>query len=290
MLSIFIRQVRVDNWPWMQSSTASANRAQSSRFVRTEYVQSRSLDLHQLSALLDRLYIVSRETLYGRSRDEFEAMLLEAGEVTIAIFYGEGGDIAGFAYYGIQRMEYAGRLHALNFGGAFFRAGYSGGSSSALFGLRMSLRFKLRAPRTPLNFLTRCATPAAYRLVVSTMPRAYPNRRYNTPADIDAMVRKFSVQRGYDPLSGNPWIVRQKVAPCNPERMRCLENDPDVQFYMKLAPSFAEGESLLTWIPMDVVNIAGAFSRICTARWRRVLGTSRERRSARISFGTSEDQ
>jgi hypothetical protein len=68
-------------------------------------------------------------------------------------------------------VEYAGREHAVFCASVYFRLGYHGGLSSAFFGLRQALRFKVLHPRTPLTYLTRCCSSAVYRLVAPTMPR-----------------------------------------------------------------------------------------------------------------------
>ncbi|WCS19310.1 hypothetical protein [Mycobacterium marinum] len=43
-------------------------------------------------------------------------------------------------------------------------------------------------------------------------------------------------------------------------------HDPDVQFYLTLNPRLAEGEALVTCVPLDLANIAGGLLRLLRKR------------------------
>jgi hypothetical protein len=250
-------------------SAPPLRRAHSGRIVRREILRSPALDPMQRSALIDRLYAIQCETLCGESRDEFEAGIFGEGEVCFALFYGAHDELAGFSHAAIERIEHAGRRHAVFCAGVFFRQSYHGGLSALLFAIHQSLRFKLREPRTPLAYLTRSTTPVAYRLLAKAAPRIYPSRTHQTPDEVDALVREVSARRQYGQHSGNPWVVREHYGPSDPSRMRSLENDPYVRFYTELNPRFAKGEALLTWIPLDLANVAGGLFRVLRARLAR---------------------
>lgn len=239
------------------------------RIVRSEYLRLASLDPSQRSSVIDQLYGVYSETVQGDTRDQFEAQVFGGGEVRLALFYGTRDELAGFTYAGIDRMEHRGRTHAVFCAGVFFRLGYQGGKSGALFGLREALRFKLREPRTPLAYCTRSSSPAVYRLLASTMPEIYPSRRYQTPANIEAVVRAFSVRRHYVPVSANSWVVRSGATPRNASRLRHINDDPEVRFYTELNPRYADSEALVVWIPLGPRNIIGGLSRLLRARLAR---------------------
>jgi hypothetical protein len=251
-------------WALQEPATAKAG-----RIVRRKILQSSALDPEQRSELIDRLYAIQCETLSGESREEFEAGIFGKGEVCFALFYGKRGELAGFSHAAIERIEHAGRSHAVFCAGVFFRPGYHGGLSAMLFAIRQSLRFKLREPLTPLAYLTRSTTPIAYRLLAMATPRLYPSPSYETPDEVDALVRDISVRRGYGVQHGNPWVVRENYGPSDPSRMSRLEHDPYVRFYTELNPRYAAGEALLTWIPVDAANIVGGILRVLRARLAR---------------------
>ncbi len=238
----------------------------SRRIVRTEYVESRSLDPMRRIGLIDQLYEIYCETVCGDSREVFEALVFGAGEVRVALFYGARGELGGYSYVATERVEHAGRTYAVFCAGVFFRLGYHGGPASALFGLRHALRFKLREPFTPLAYLTRSTTPAVYRLLAASPSRAYPHPTLPTPEHVKALVPELTRRRGYVPTSGNPWVVREATSLREPSRLLRLQDDPHARFYTALNPRYAEGESLLTWMPLDVANVACTFFRLLRSR------------------------
>ena len=175
-------------------SAPPLRRVHTGRIVRREILRSADLDPVQRSALIDRLYDIQCETLCGESRDEFEAGIFGEGEVCFALFYGARDELAGFSHAAIERIEHAGRKHAVFCAGVFFRQGYHGGLSALFFAIRQVLHFKLREPRTPLAYLTRSTTPVAYRLLAMATPRIYPSPRHQTPDEVDALVRELSMR------------------------------------------------------------------------------------------------
>ncbi|OSC40070.1 hypothetical protein [Mycobacterium decipiens] len=249
-------------------STRRSSPANPKRIVRSEHLRSASLDPNQRYALVDLLYGVYSETCYGHTRDEFAAMVFSAGAGRFALFYDADLEFAGFSYAAFEYLEHDGRRYALLNAGVFFRPGYHGGTLTGLFELRQALRFKLRHPRTPLVYVTRCSSPAAYRLL-ATVPRIYPSHKFATPADIDALARAASAQRRYVPVGEDPWIVRSNAIPYDASQLRLLDHDPDARFFAKLTPAYAEGEALLIWLPLDLANIAGGFVGLLRRRLAR---------------------
>jgi hypothetical protein len=241
----------------------------SKRVYRTAYVRSASLSPVQRSALIDQLYEIYCETVRGDSRDVFETLIFGACGVRIALFYGAEDELAGYSYIGADHVDHAGRTYAVQRGGTFFRLGYHGGPNSMVFGMCNALRYKLRHPRTPLAYLTRSTTPAVYRLIASIMPRAYPSPKLQTPQHVLALIPVLTARRGYLPVDGNPWVVREDTSLCDPSRLRRLQGDPYAQFYTELNPRFAHGESLLTWAPLDVANVVGGLLRVLRRRLAR---------------------
>jgi hypothetical protein len=235
--------------------------------VRSEHLRSESLEPAQRRALVDRLYAIYSETMHGCTRDEFERLtVFGAGQVRVALFYGTQDELAGFSYASTEKIEYSGRTHAALCAGMFFRPGYRGGVSGALFLLREGLRTKLRDPRTPLAYMTRCTTAAVYRRFALTMPRVYPSRMTQTPAEVDALVRALGARRRYRPIGENPWVVEGVGIPRDVSRLRRLEHEPDVQFYAELNPGFAEGDALVVWVHGDLTDLASGFVRALRAR------------------------
>ncbi len=89
----------------------------SKRISRTKYLDAKSLDPVQRTELIDQLYEIYCETVYGDSREAFEALVFRGGGVRLALFYGSHGELAGYSYFDTERVEYAGRPNVFFFGG-----------------------------------------------------------------------------------------------------------------------------------------------------------------------------
>ncbi|MFL0181630.1 hypothetical protein [Mycobacterium sp. SMC-15] len=227
--------------------------------------------------LADQLYDVYSETVRGLTRDELADEVLGRNDARVALFYGTKRELAGFSYVGIERIEHAGRQYAVFCASVYCRLGYRGGVQASRFGLREALRFKFREPNTPLAYLTRCASPAVYRLIASTMPRVYPSLLHQTPDDVEALIRKLSVRRNYRSVGEDPWIVRSVATPQNPSRLSHIQRDAQVRFFIELNPRFADGLALLTWTPLDAANIAGGLCQLARNQFRGQRGSRRSR-------------
>lgn len=250
-------------------SSASRRSARPGRIVRSEYLEAESLEPAQRRALVDRFYEIYCETLNGFTWDQFDALLFGAGGVRLALFYGARGELAGFSYASVDHIEHAGRTYAAMCAGMFFRRGYHGGVSGAVFLLGQGLRAKLRDPRAALAYMTRCTNPAVYRRLARTMPRIYPSRKQQPSADVETLVRALSVRWRYDPVGESPWIVQAGSIPHDTTRLCRLDDDADVRFYLELNPRFAEGESLVVWTHANLLDIVIGFVRALCARFAR---------------------
>ena len=245
-------------------SCASAPRLAPQRIVRREYLRSECLETARRRELADELYNIYSETLHGYTPEAFDDLIFGTPRVRLALFYSARDELAGFAFAAIDRIEHAGRTHAVMGGGGFFRSHYRGGPLASLFILGQGIRARLREPHIPLAYLTRATTPAAYRRLAWAMPTIYPSRRRQTPVDVETLVRTLSPRRHYVQVSDSPWVVRS-AAPHDPSRLQRLDHDPDVRFYLELNPRFAQGESLLVWVRADMADLAGGFARALRA-------------------------
>lgn len=135
-----------------------------------------------------------------------------------------------------------------------------------MFALTHGLRYKLREPRTRFAYVTRSTTPVVYRLFLKTFPRSYPNPELETPAHVEALIPVLSARRGYLPVTGNPWAVREVTSLRQPSRMNRLDNDPYVRYYTELNPRYAQGESVITWVCLDWVDIFRGIFRVLRGR------------------------
>jgi hypothetical protein len=243
------------------SSPASAARPHQRRCIsRSQYLRPAALRSAQRSALVDETYAVYREQVGGWTRDEFEAEVINTGQ-RLVLYYGADDELAGFSSLRIERVFAGGRTRAVMCSFVYFRPGYRGGASAFFFGFRHALLFRLHEPRTPLDYLTRSSSPAVYRLLASTASRVYPSPERTTPSAVEELVRVVSTRRHYVTVGENPWVVRSAAIPRDAARLVRIQDDPRVRYYTEINPRFAEGQALLTLMPVDAANVAGTLLR-----------------------------
>ncbi|WP_198966582.1 hypothetical protein [Mycobacterium shottsii] len=250
-------------------ATASTCQNTAKCITRTHCIHTSSLGPIDRAALVDQTYAVYRSTVAGWTREEFEAEVIGADEIHLALFYDASDKLAGFSSAKVDRLSHEGRSHAVYCAFVYFLPGYHGGASASLFGLRHALRLKLREPRTRVAYFTRSSSPAVYHLLATTMPRLYPKRYTPTPIEVEALVDELSARRGYVQVGEHPWVVRSAAIPRGASRLRRIGQHPEVRFYTEINPRFAEGQALLTWIPLDAVNIVRGLLRAVRRRCAR---------------------
>lgn len=241
----------------------------SARIVRSEYLQSGSLGPAQLDDLVDTLYGIYRLSARGCTREEFAAVVFSAGDGRFVLFYGESDRCVGFSYVAFDHLQCGNVAYAVINAGVFFRPGYRGGVTAGIFGLSQALRFKLRSPRIRLAYVTRSSSPAVYRLLASTVPRIYPSRRLSTPSEIETLAMMVSDRRRYEPVDADAWIVRSDAVPLDVSRLQRISDDPDVRFYTAMVPRYGEGEAMVVWVPLDLINILAGLLRLLRSRLAR---------------------
>ena len=218
--------------------------------------------------LVSQLFDVYTETCQGLSKECFEHEWFSDDDARVALFYGRNGTLVGQVCARITSVEHARQLHSVFSAGVFFRLGYKGGVRGAQFGIREALRAKVKNPQRPLAYLTRANSPVSYRLLARSIRRVYPNRHESTPDALTDLVRATLIARR-TAVGTAPWLTPSTALPRDIDRIRTsksLADDPDARFYMSLNPNFAEGTSLFVWVPLDVINIVSAVSRLATAQ------------------------
>ncbi len=244
-------------------------RAARRRISRTRRVSLGRLSAAEREALCGDAYAIYSRYKAGVERATFDRHFFGDDEARVALFFGDDGALVGFACASLARLSHAGREHAVYSALLFVDTRYSGTREAKKFALAEALRFKLRAPRTPLAYMGVVTTPAAYRMFAVAMPTFYPNRHAPAPASVTALVRAAATRRGLAFEDDERWLVRGLGEVRQPERLRgaaSLQGDPDAHFYLDENPRFATGVAMLLWVPLDLANLCGALVRLLGAR------------------------
>ncbi|APR82780.1 Hypothetical protein A7982_08129 [Minicystis rosea] len=232
--------------------------------ARTRHVVLGRLAASERMDLCTKAYAIYAMYKSGVDRVTFEQSYFSNDATRVSLYYGDDGALAGFTSSVIQRVEHEGRRHAVYSALLFIDTRYKGSAAASISCMLEALRFKLTEPSTPLACMGVITSPASYRRFAVTMPTMYPTRRAPVPAAIAALMRRTAELRGLAFVDDDRWLVRGSGAPKHPDRLRgskTLADDPDARFYLDRNPTFGEGTGLLIWIPLDLVNLGGAFLR-----------------------------
>jgi hypothetical protein len=238
-----------------------------SRELVTRFERRRvgDIPIAERGPLCDRLHAIFCETFGGVDRAQFEALYM-GSENLLGLGYTRTGELVGFATVTGDIIEFDGRRTMVLGSPLFFRLGYRGGWRGAAFGVGVALRHKLRHPTDKIVYVTVAATPASYLLNVESMPRVYPSCRAEPPPELVAIACEVMRRRGYQTVPGaHPWLVRAWAQPRRSdwaERSASMRGKPDFEFFQRVAPRWAEGESIIICVMLDLDDMLRGLIRI----------------------------
>ncbi len=237
--------------------------------VRCQRIRWCSLESAQRVTLGDVLFAIFRNYYGGFDRDAFESLFLARRDVVVALLFGSDGSLAGFC--SVRKSVYTlSRRYGVFSAGVYVDTCYKGGRVAAMFGLREALRFKCTHPFYHVAYLGFAHTPAPYRLFTEAMPRAYPSRGGEPPADITAVMLRALADRGWSQVGDDPWVRATPMLAREPQwlqRKPELRSNPDVQYFIDRVPGWAQqGHALAVWMPLDLRDIAIATLRMMLPR------------------------
>lgn len=234
--------------------------------------RTKTLDVAALSEAEKRqwaaqLLDIYRESMDGLTDEAFFDDVFGSKETRLRLFYGSGDTLVGFAFARIDRLDHEGDRCAVFSGGVSFRLACKGGGlATAIFGLSESIRFKLREPSTQVAYFTRASSPAAYRILPTTMPAVFPHPDVATPPVVQRRVLELSRRRGYRPVADDPWVVRSSAVPRKPEKFKNLEGDRLARYFLEQNPDYAKGAALLVWTRLDASDIVRGLAKVAYLR------------------------
>lgn len=234
----------------------------------------------QRGPLFDWLHMCLDQTYAGLSRETFERVYMRPG-AELGIGYGRDGRFAGFIVVNRFEPEIGGRRYTIFTSLVAISLEFKGGARAMAFAMKMALRYKLRYPWRSVAYVAIASTPAAYRVNVQLAPRVYPSASAPTPTRVQDLIAVMTQALGLLTLRAEPRIIECRMRPRDRDRLarsRVLEGDPAVAYYEAIAPRWAEGESPMLCVLLDLPDIARSFVRL----GRRQLARARSRLRSRL--------
>lgn len=184
----------------------------------------------------------------------------------IPLFVDERGVVVGFGSVRVVPFEVDGRTVGIVEAGVYIRRGFSAGAQAIRWGLLEPLRFKLLNPFTPLYYVMEALTPVSYRRGRRTLNTVWPNPEQELPPEAQSLLSAVLRARGLKNSGAHPAVARypDPASHQNAGHVRhsnTLADDPDVNFYLKLNPNFAQGDILCTVSPFTLRELALSYLR-----------------------------
>lgn len=224
--------------------------------------------------LLPVLRAIYSETYTSASLEEFAAVFFSAPGIKLMLYFGVDDEIVGYAARSTFAVDRADEQVTVHMSGLYLRQAYRGGAVAALHAVRTMLGERLRRPLERMAFVSVVISPAMYRLLVDSMPRAYPRRDRETPVEVDALQAQVAARLGLPVRRQSPWVLDVPTAPHDTawfDRARSLRGDPDVAYYLSVVPGWAAGRGVLTWVELGVSDLLRGGLRMARRALRRRL-------------------
>lgn len=209
-----------------------------------------------------------------RDRGEFERKLRSASDVSV---YQDGARVVGLAAGALTTAEVDGRpVSVVYMQWTHCDPSLRGGRWSAVAGMRLAIRAKLRHPLRPVYLLFAAATWKSYLIIARNAEHGWPLHGRQC-AGSERVARSVMCQlesEDWDDAAGvlrgrGVWRYREGITPRG-------TTDPDIRLYGDLNPDQASGDCLAVCAPFSLPNLARFFRRhlrraLPAIPWRRSL-------------------
>ncbi len=247
---------------------------QAARPKRLKVREVRSVVLGDLAPeprrqLTERVFELWSEYFLGQDLAGFERSHL-FDNTTVVTALGAAGDLAGFSYINRRILEVEGRQVLVLGGGVFNRVEYAGSAALALRSFRAVARLRMQHRRLPCVGVSVATNPLIYDLVTRMFPIFAPRPTESPPTTVLQVVWEIARARNMPIDEGSQWVVQFYGRAAQAARLRAsrayARRTPAMEWFESHAPSWAEGQAVLIWAPLDVANILGAIFRLTRYR------------------------
>ena len=192
---------------------------------------------------------------------DIESLLNNRGEhTTLGLFFSNQNKLVAFAISGIQTIKINSKTHAVFCAGAYSNLQYKFGNKLFLYALIQSIKYKLKFPRHKLGYLQESTSPAPYSLSSKNTNECYPSIHKPTPDYVHTIIELIKQKRNITWPTNNAYVIKhpKRRSLKNAERIlssKKIKSCKYAQHYLKLNPSFSQGDALLVYIPLSLKNI-----------------------------------
>lgn len=249
-----------------------------------ERIDPGELDARQRAALSEELYALHRRVFDGLDQDAFDHYVVNspATQTKILLYRNRRQELVG--YFGVHRFEMNvdGQALVVFRGEVGLLPEYRQKDANLAFWWTEATRYKLLHPGRRVYFFFVPVSPSFYAMASRYVYEAYPGRRRDVPARVLRLMAQLAPRFGLPAVDAGDTLVRRVgwitlATPQEQDFWRTTRN-PYVRFYVDANPGFAEGNGLLTLIP---VTLANAVLSLFGVGFHAVKKKLRARRAAR---------
>lgn len=228
-------------------------------------------------ALGRALHAVHRKVFAGRDGESFYEYVLAppARRNVVELYRDAAGDLVGYCALHLYDRRSGGRAATVLWAQGGLLPAYRGQAATLRFGIRQTLREKLRHPLRRVVFIGSLVHTSSYHLLCKYFPRVYPSPGRPMP---EAMRRlTLELVEGFDTPAVDPadpmvrddgWIT---LEPEPAEAEARFGHLPDVAYFKHRNPGYTQGHGLLVLVPLGAYDIAVAVVRRAAVSLRRAF-------------------
>lgn len=252
------------------------------KIIRSETYNPKDLSAAELAALIDQLYSVHQEIFAGVDRAEFARYVVEspADKTRIQVYYGEGGELAGYVAVHAFRRTFRGEPCTVTRAEAGLRRRYRGDGAMATFVLSQIL--KTQWDYAGAHYYLGCLVhPSSYAFISRGVDPLWPAPGVEIPPDLRAFMLELAdsfhlevVDPARPLVRRVGWITRDTEV----ERRYWQSSDQKApRYFIEQNPGYGQGQGLLTLFQIDAAaagKLVLKWARIgLTKRLQRLIGT-----------------
>ncbi|MDI9818952.1 MULTISPECIES: hypothetical protein [unclassified Legionella] len=195
---------------------------------------------------------------HGSQLEETILGVGKAGE--LYIFYDKSQKIIGFTRIGYQFVHHKGKSVVVYYGGTYHDKRIDLFFDAARCGLTAVMKYKLAHPEQEMIYLANADTPEKYQFLASLSSTIYPKEEIRIPQSVLGLVTNWKKHNSLTSTTAHPMLIDNPIALRHVPPVH--QNNPCTSYYLSLNPDYALGNSLLVYVPLNLVNISQGIKRL----------------------------
>ena len=218
------------------------------------------IDAHQKilpEPLVYKLYQFLATSYHITDQQEFQHLILQPKKNGgISVFYGINDEITGFSRTCSQRMA-IGRKQVMAYTvSMYLNPHYTVYPTTTSMGLTQAIQYKLDHPQEESIYLIFANSPTTYEFIYQLSDSIYPKPSQRVPDQILTTINFLKKQYGWISTGSHPMVINSPLVPIRSQTSDFILEESEInEFYITTNPDYMQGNSLLVYMPLQLMNI-----------------------------------